>query len=68
MAARQARHKAVFKDFYQRIISKGKTPQLALVAVARKLLVIAFTLVQSKQTFDADFLSKKKPKHLTNIS
>lgn len=64
MAAKQARHKAMFKDFYLRLLSKGKPPKLALVAIARKLLVIAFALVQSKQRFDPDFLSKKQTQKL----
>ena len=59
MAAMQARHHAVFQVFYQRLIKRGKKPKLALVALARKLMVIAFTLIKTKQLFDPDYLSKK---------
>lgn len=60
MAALQARHHSVFKDFYERLIKKGKKPKVALIAVARKLLIIAFTLVKSKRLFDPNHLSKSR--------
>lgn len=58
MAALQARRYGVFKSFYERLLRKGKAPKVALVAVARKLLVIAFTLVKSNQRFDPNRLCK----------
>ncbi len=33
------------KAFYQRLVAKGKSPKTALIAVARKLLILANTLV-----------------------
>lgn len=60
MAALQARRHSVFAHLYQRLIQKGKAPKLALIAVARKLLVIAFTLVKSKQLFDPHRLAESK--------
>ena len=44
MAALQAERHSVFKNLYERLIKKGKKPKVALIAVARKLLVIAFAL------------------------
>lgn len=60
MAALQARNHSVFNDLYDRLISRGKATKVALIAVARKLLVIAFTLVKSLTLFDPNFLSKDK--------
>lgn len=58
MAALQAKRHSVFKNLYERLIKKGKKPKVALIAVARKLLVIAFALVKSNQRFDPNHLSK----------
>lgn len=33
-------HNPILKDFYQRLIAKGKTPKMSLVAVMRKLVVL----------------------------
>ena len=60
MAALQAKRHSVFKDLYERLIKKGKKPKVALIAVARKLLVIAFALIKSKQLFDPSHLSKSE--------
>ena len=60
MAALQAKRHSVFKHLYERLLKKGKKPKVALIAVARKLLVIAFALVKSKQRFDPNYLSKSK--------
>jgi len=40
-----ARHHPELKAFYQRLTAKGKKPKVALVAVMRKLLVLANTLI-----------------------
>ena len=57
MAALQARKHSIFKDLYERILKRSNSKKLALIAVARKLLVIAFTLAKSKQTFNPNHLS-----------
>ncbi len=57
MAALQARKHSIFKDLYERILNRSNSKKLALIAVARKLLVIAFTLAKSKQPFDPNYLS-----------
>jgi transposase len=61
MVALQARRQAPFKDFYDRLISKGKAKKVVLIALARKLLVIAFTLVKSNQLFDPLYLPNPLP-------
>jgi len=57
MAALQARKYTIFKDLYERILKRSNSKKLALIAVARKLLVIAFTLARSKQPFNPNYLS-----------
>ena len=45
--------------FYNRLIKNNKTKKVALVAVARKLLVLAFTLVSKKVKYDQNYVSVK---------
>lgn len=42
-------------DLYQRLLSKGKPTKLAHVAVARKILELAFTLVDTGKKFDPNY-------------
>lgn len=60
MAALHARRHSIFKNLYERLLKKGKKPKVALIAVARKLLIIAFTLIRSKKLFDPNYLCKTK--------
>lgn len=53
-----AQYNPVLKDFYDRLRASGKKQKIALCAVARKLLCIAFTLVTKKRFFDPQFASK----------
>lgn len=46
-----ARFNPDFKPFNQRLRDKGKPPKLTLIAVARKLLVLANTLVSQNRTW-----------------
>jgi transposase len=39
------------KVFYQRLIAKGKAAKQALIAVARKLIVLANTLIAEDRTW-----------------
>jgi transposase len=39
------------KSFYQRLIDNGKAKKIALIAVARKLLILANALVSSDRTW-----------------
>lgn len=50
-----ARVDPVFRDFYQRLKAAGKKTKVALCAVARKLLCLAWTLVTKKRMFDPSF-------------
>ncbi|WP_249128701.1 MULTISPECIES: hypothetical protein [unclassified Bradyrhizobium] len=42
------------KDFYRRLIAKGKEPKVALVACMRKLIVILNTMIARRQKWDAN--------------
>jgi transposase len=53
------RFNPVLKTFYQRLRDNGKPTKVALVAVSRKLLTIAFALIQSQQPFDPNYVSTK---------
>lgn len=45
-------HNPVLKEFYQRLIQRGKPPKVALCAVARKLLVIMNAMVRDNKPWD----------------
>lgn len=47
-----------FKCFYQRLKEKGKSGKVALIAVARKLLHLAFAIIKSGIPFDPNYVSK----------
>jgi transposase len=52
MAARAAaRSKSPLGDFYRRLITAGKTPKVATVALMRKMLVILNAMVRENQTW-----------------
>lgn len=44
------------KDLYERLTAKGKAKQVALIAVANKLLKQAFAIVTKNQFYKADFI------------
>lgn len=46
------RHNPVIKEFYQRLLEKGKLKKVALTACMRKLLVILNTMVKSGQDWN----------------
>lgn len=46
------RHNPVIKEFYQRLLDKGKLKKVALTACMRKLLVILNTMVKSGQDWN----------------
>ena len=43
------------KDFYQRLLAKGKNKKLAIIAVARKLLLLIYTLWKTNSVYIADY-------------
>ena len=45
------RFNADMKAFYQRLRARGKPPKLALIAVARKLVILANTLISEDRTW-----------------
>jgi transposase len=47
------RHCPPMKDFYRRLKERGKATKVGLIAVARKLLVLANALVRRMQPYDA---------------
>ncbi|HEX5505039.1 MAG TPA: transposase, partial [Thermomicrobiales bacterium] len=56
MAAVSAvRYNPVLKAFYERLLARGKRKKVALVAAARKLLVLMVTLLQHGRDFDPDW-------------
>jgi len=46
------RHNPVIKEFYQRLVNKGKLKKVALTACMRKLLVILNTMVKTGQDWN----------------
>jgi len=45
------RHNPVIREFYQRLLSKGKLKKMALVACMRKLLVILNAMIRDNKTW-----------------
>ena len=51
------RHNTKMSDFYLRLVNKGKPKKLALIAVARKLLVVACAILNSQKPYDENHIS-----------
>ena len=47
-----ARFNAALKLFFERLTAKGKSPKAVLIAVARKLVVLANTLISENRTWE----------------
>jgi transposase len=58
-AVSSIRTDTVFREFYLRLRQRGKPPKVALVAVARKLLTVAFAVVRSQTPFDSAYVPKR---------
>jgi transposase len=54
------KHNKACKEVYVRIVNKGKSKKLALIAVANKLLKQAFAIAKSGRPYDEDFVSVLK--------
>jgi transposase len=54
-----AQHNPVLRPFYQRLLQRGKLKQVALVAVARKLLVLMVTLLRRQTAFDPAYQARR---------
>lgn len=53
-------HNPILFAFYHRLLSRGKLPIVALVAVMRKLLVICIGVLRNNQPFQVDWAQKQK--------
>ena len=51
------RHNRKMSDFYLRLVNKGKPKKLALIAVARKLLVVACAILNSQKPYEENHIS-----------
>ena len=47
-----ARHNPVIREFYERLLAKGKPKKVALTACMRKLLTMLNTIVKTKTPWD----------------
>ncbi len=57
MAAVSAlRFNPIMKRFFDRLVANGKTKKVALVAVARKLLILCFAICKSDKPFQPNYL------------
>jgi transposase len=54
------KHNKSCREIYERIISKGKSKKLALIAVSNKLLKQAFAIAKSGLPYDENFMSTLK--------
>jgi hypothetical protein len=45
------KHNKACKEFYERLLSKGKSKRLALIEVANKLIRQAFAIATNNQTY-----------------
>ncbi len=54
------RHNKPMREFYERLIAKGKPKKVALIAVMRKLLVTAVGVLNNGVPFDENWFEKRK--------
>lgn len=52
------KHNKACREIYERIVAKGKSKKLALIAVSNKLLKQAFAIAKSGMPYDENFVSK----------
>ena len=52
------KHNKACREIYERIVNKGKSKKLALIAVSNKLLKQAFAIAKSGLPYDENFVSK----------
>ncbi len=52
------KHNKACSEIHERIVAKGKSKKLALIAVANKLLKQAFAIAKSGLPYDENFVSK----------
>jgi transposase len=49
------RYNSLMLAFYNKLLTKGKPKKVALIAVMRKLLVLAFGVLKSRKLFDINY-------------
>jgi len=54
-----AKHNTTCKQLYERLVNKGKPKKLALIAVANKLIKIAFAVAKAQIPYDENYRSIK---------
>jgi len=52
------KHNKACREIYERLVAKGKSKKLALIAVSNKLLKQAFAIAKSRRSYDENFVSK----------
>ena len=52
------KHNKACRELYERIVAKGKSKKLALIAVSNKLIKQAFAIAKSGLPYDENFVSK----------
>ena len=52
------KHNKACREIYERIVAKGKSKKLALIAVSNKLLKQAFAIAKSGRPYDENFVSR----------
>ena len=52
-----SKHNKACRDLYQRLLAKGKPKNVALIAVANKLLKIAYAIAKSGLPYDNEYVS-----------
>jgi hypothetical protein len=56
LPGRQGRYNKACRDIYERIVAKGKSKKLALIAVCNKLLKQAFAIAKSGLIYNQDYV------------
>ncbi len=51
------KHNKACRDIYERIVNKGKSKKLALIAVSNKLIKQSFAIAKSGLTYDEKYVS-----------
>ncbi len=51
-----ARYNPLLKDLYERLVQKGKSKKLALGAIMRKFIVLAYGVIKSQKPFSSNYI------------
>jgi transposase len=54
------RFNKTFKEFYERLIAKGKKFKVAIVAVMRKMITVLNVMVKTKTAWNENNISQEK--------